>query len=73
MAALKLWGPTLCGKRFILHCDNNNSVMALNSGHSRTLGMQLCLLEVWFLSAHHYMTTVHIPGHHNTLVDHLSC
>ena len=74
MAALKVWGPTLRGKCFILHCDNNNSVLAMNSSHPRTLGMQLCLHEIWFLSAVHDfdMTTVHIPGRHNTLADHLS-
>lgn len=74
MAALKLWGPALCGKRFILHCDNNNSVLAMSSGRSPTLGMQLCLREFWFLSAFHdfNITAVYIPGHHNTLADHLS-
>lgn len=74
MAALKIWGPTLRGKRFILKCDNNNSVLALNSGHSQTLGMQLCLRKIWFLSALHdfNMTAVHIPGGHNTLADYLS-
>ena len=74
MAALKIWGPALRGKRFILKCDNNNSVLVLNSGHSQTLGMQLCLCEIWFLSALHDfdMTAIHIPGRHNTLADHLS-
>ena len=56
MAALKIWGPALRGKRFILECDNNNSVLALNSGHSRILGMQLCLREIWFFSALHDLT-----------------
>ena len=75
MAALQLWGPALRGKRFIrLECDNNDSVLALNSGRSRTLGMQLCLREIWFLSALHDfdMTAIYIPGRHNTLADHLS-
>ena len=39
MAALKLWGPALRSQRLIIRCDNNNSVLALNSGRSRTLGM----------------------------------
>ena len=38
MAALKLWGDRLRGKRFLLHCDNANSVLALNSGRSRASG-----------------------------------
>ena len=74
MVALKLWGPALCGQRFIIRCDNNNSVLALNSGRSRPLGMQLCLREIWFLSALHdfELTAAHIPGNDNTLADHLS-
>ena len=74
MAALKLWGQTLRGKRFVLHCDNNNSVLALNSGRSRTLGMLLCLREIWFLCAFYdfELTAVHIPGLDNSLADHLS-
>ena len=60
MAALKLWGPALCV---------NNSVLALNSSRSRTLGLQLCLCEIWFLSVLHdfHMTAVNIPGCHKTL------
>ena len=68
MVALKLWGSALQGTRFVLQCDNNNSVLALNSGRSRSRGMQLCLREIWFLSAIYdfEMTAVHIPGRHNT-------
>ena len=74
MVALKLWGPTLRGRRFILHCDNSNSIQALNSGRSRTLGMQLCLREIWFLSSLYdfEMSAIHIPCRQNSLADHLS-
>ena len=74
MAALKLWGQALRGQRFVLHCDNNNSVLALNSGRSGTICMQLCLREIWFLSAFYdfEITTVHIPRLDNSLADHLS-
>ena len=74
MVALKLWGLALCGHRFIIRCENNNSVLALNSGRSRTLGMQLCLCEIWFLSELHdfELTAIHIPGLDNCLADHLS-
>ena len=36
--------------------------------------MQLCLREIWFLSALHdfELTAAHIPGNDNTLADHLS-
>jgi len=50
MVALKLWAPALRGQRFIINCDNKNSVLALHSGRSRNRGMQLCLREIWFLS-----------------------
>ena len=62
MVALKLWGPALCGQCFIIRCDNNNnSMLALNSGRSRTVGMQLCLCEIWFLAALHdfELTAIH--------------
>ena len=75
MAALKLWGPALCGQCFIIRCDNNNnSMLALNSGRSRTVGMQLCLCEIWFLAALHdfELTAIHIPGLDNRLVDHFN-
>lgn len=72
--ALKLWGPALQGLRFIIKCDNANSVLALNSGRSRTRAMQLCLREIWFLSARFDFELVeyHIPGQCNTIADHLS-
>ena len=74
MAALKLWGPLLRGKRFILQCDNETSVQALTAGRSRTPGMQACLREIWFLSAifDFELRAEHIPGRDNTIADHLS-
>ena len=47
MAALKLWATFLRGQRLVLQCDNENSVLALNSGRSRSTGMQRCLHEIW--------------------------
>lgn len=74
MVALKLWAPALRGQRFILNCDNKNCVLALNSGRSRTRAMQLCLREIWFLSAafDFELAAHHIQGASNTLADHLS-
>ena len=74
MAALKLWGHLLQGQRFILKCDNVNSVQALNSGRSRSFGMQACLREIWLLSALHdfELQAEHLPGRDNTIADHLS-
>ena len=74
MVALKLWAPALRGQRFILSCDNKNCVLALNSGRSRTRAMQLCLREIWFLSAafDFELAAHHIQGTFNSLADHLS-
>ena len=74
MVALKLWRDRLRGKRFLLHCDNANSVTAVNSGRSRVPGMQACLREIWFLSALYdfEFRAEHIPGRTNTIADHLS-
>ena len=74
MAALKLWATFLRGQRLVLRCDNENNVLALNSGRSRSPGMQRCLREIWFLSAawDFEVIATHIPGVTNTIADHLS-
>ena len=74
MVALKLWASALRGQRFIISCDNKNCVLALNSGRSRTHAMQLCLREIWFLSAafNFKLAAHHIQGTSNSLADHLS-
>ena len=75
MVTLKLWGELLHGKRVILQCDNENSVLAINSGHSRIPGMHLCLGEIWFLNARYDIDIFarHVAGVVNSIADHLSC
>ena len=74
MVALKLWGTALHSQRVIISCDNENSVFALNSGRSRTPGMQRCLREIWFLSAvfDFEIRADHVLGVSNAIADHLS-
>ena len=74
MVALKLWVPALRGQRFILNCDNKNCVFSLNSGRFCTRAMQLCLREIWFLSAafDFELAAHHVEGTSNSLADHLS-
>ena len=74
MVALKLWGTALRRQRVIITCDNENSVFALNSGRSRTSDMQLCLNEIWFLSAafDFEIRADHVPGVSNAIADHSS-
>ena len=51
MVTLKLWDELLSSKRVILQCANENSVLAINSGHTCVPGMHLCLKVIWSLSA----------------------
>ena len=75
MVALKLWGASLRGQCLLIQCNDENSVFAVNSGPSHSPGIQLCLREIWFLSAFidFEISAVHIPGRTNTIADHLSC
>ena len=75
MVTLKLWGKLLCSKRVILQCDNENSVLAINSGCSCVPGMHLCLWEIWFLTACYDIDIFaqHVAGVDNSIADHLSC
>ena len=74
LVALRLWGTALAGTRFVIHCNNANSVFALTSGRTRNKAMQACLRDIWFLSAAYdfELTAIHIPGRANTVADHLS-
>ena len=74
MVTLKLWGKLLCSKRVILQCDNENSVLAINSGHSLVPGMHLCLREIWFLTTRYDIDIFaqHVAGVDNSIADHLS-
>lgn len=74
MVALNVWGASLRGQHLLIQCDNENSVFAVNSGHSRSAGIQLCLGDIWFLSAFgdFEISAVHIPSRTNTIADHLS-
>ena len=74
MVSLKLWGHLLRGLRVKLFCDNEASVIVLNSGKSRDQFMQACLREICFLAAsfEFEFRCVHLPGVDNRLPDHLS-
>ena len=74
MVALKIWAPLLQGQRLVLQSNNENSVLALNSGRSRAPGMQRCLHKIWFLTPawDFEIVSTHIPGVKNSIADHLS-
>ena len=75
MVTLKLWGELLRSKRVILQCDNENSMLAINSGCSRIPGMHLCLREIWFLTARNDIDIFarHVAGVDNSIADHHGC
>lgn len=74
MVTLKLWSERLRGKRVILKCDNEKSVLAIHSGCSRIPGMHLCLGEIWFLTARYDIDIFarHVAVVDNSIADHLS-
>ena len=51
MLGLKLWGHKVAGRKFLVQCDNNNAVLAINSGRSRNVFMQKVLREIFYLTA----------------------
>ena len=67
-------GANLCMASVILQCDNENSVLAINSGHSLVPRMHLCLREIWFLTARYDIDIFaqHVAGVDNSIADHLS-
>ena len=71
---LKLWGTLLRGKHVILQCDNENSMLFINSGRSHIPGMYLCLREICFLTARYDIdiSAWHVAGVDNSIADHLS-
>lgn len=74
VVAVRTWSSVLRGKRFIVSCDNESAVMAINSGRSRDVFMQRCLRRLWLdASVHDFeIRAEHIPGQHNVLADCLS-
>ena len=46
VVALKVLGKDLARKRLLIHCDNRNTVLAINSGSSRDMVLQRCLREL---------------------------
>ena len=72
--AVKSFGKLLNRKRLIVNCDNNNSVLAINSGSSRNLVIQHCLRELHMVSAEHSfeLKAKYLEGQNNRISDALS-
>ena len=74
MVGLKLWGHKTAGKKFLVQCDNNNTVLAINSGRSRNVVMQHILREICYWTALNdsQIRAIFIPGKDNRICDCLS-
>ena len=74
VVALKLWGPRMRRKKFLVNCDNEVSVLAINSGRARNKFTQSCLREIAFLAAKNntMIKAVHVASAINGISDALS-
>jgi hypothetical protein len=69
-----MWGNQWLGKRIIVKCDNEASVIVMNSGRSKDPFMQACLRELAFVSARYQVEVrgEHVAGISNRIPDALS-
>lgn len=51
LLCLRKWIDQGRGKRVLIYCDNQNSVLAVNSGASRNRILQACLREIYHICA----------------------
>lgn len=74
VVACKLWGRKWKGKRILVQCDNEASVVVTNTGRARDDFLQACLRELAFVTAkfEFEVRAVHIRGVDNRIPDALS-
>ena len=72
--ALKLWSHYFKGRRISVFCDNEPSVLAINSGRIKNDFMQSALRELAYITAlaQFELRAVHIQGVSNRIPDFLS-
>ena len=74
VVGLKTWGHQLGRAKLRVYCDNEATVLVINSGKSRDSFMQQCLTELCYVTAKAQcvLRAVHLPGDQNRLPDLLS-
>ena len=74
VVAIKAWGPSLVGRYFWIHVDNQAVATVLNTGASRDIELQDALREMSLLAAQYQFVikAKHIPGVDNRVPDWLS-
>ena len=74
VVAVKHWGKYMSRKRVLIHCDNEVTVRAVNTGRSRDQRIQACLREIHQISGLFSceIKAVFLEGKSNRLSDSLS-
>ena len=74
VVAIKTWCDRWAGYRVRIHCDNLNSVLALQTGRARNGFMQSCAREIHLITSSHDISLLptHCPGTSMVRADALS-
>ena len=74
VAAIKLWSQQCKGLNISIYCDNEATVIAINSGRCRNEAMHACLRELAYVTVTHecQLRATHIRGKDNRIPDFLS-
>ena len=69
--SIKLWASVLSRQRILVHTDNKNTDLAINSDKSRVSFSQACLRELWLYAARYdfEICARHIARSQNALAD----
>lgn len=74
VVSAKLWGKFWSGRKILVKCDNESTVIIINTGRSRDPFLQACLRELILMAGRHSfeIRACHIPGVSNRIPDELS-
>ena len=72
--SVRLWGSQYAGKKILIYCDNEQAVLAINTGKTREPFVGTCVRQLWLeVSIFGFqLKAVHLPGVDNRLADSLS-
>ena len=72
--AVRLWGNLYAGKKVLIYCDNEQAVVAINTGKTRDTFVGSCVRQLWLETSLYgfQLKAVHLPGVENRLADSLS-
>ena len=72
--SVRLWGSSYAGQKILVYCDNQQAVLAMNTGKTKHPFMAKCVRQLWWETAIYdfQLKAVHLPGVENRLADSLS-